>query len=157
LRQRAHAAGCTINDHLLAAVREAGMMVVPLPVGTASADERLAAIVGETSRRKRRPDEGVAGMVAMPRPLAWLGVQWARRAASAHINLDVTNVPGPRDALHLGPARLLSVVPLVAGVRLSVTALSYHDTLAVALLADEAMGDLQPLVDGAAEGLLGAG
>ena len=34
-------------------------------------------------------------MLTMPPSLARLGVLWARHAASSHINLYVTNVPGP--------------------------------------------------------------
>jgi diacylglycerol O-acyltransferase len=122
-----------------------GMIVVPLPAGTADPAQRLQAITAETSRRKQHPDEGIAGIVAMPASLARLGVAWARHAAAGRINLYVTNVPGPPAPLYLAGARLLEaipVAPLVAGVRLSITALSYNGILYTALLADAALGDL---------------
>jgi WS/DGAT C-terminal domain len=70
------------------------------------------------------------------------GRAWAKRAASTHINLYITNVPGPASTLYFAGARLLQVAPLaplVAGVRLSVTALSYDGQFAVSLLADDNM------------------
>lgn len=134
--------------------RRSGMIVVPLPVGNPDPEERLRLVVAETARRKQQPDEGIAGIVAMPRLLARLGVLWARRTASAHVNLYVTNVPGPTTPLYLGEARMKTAVPiapLVAGVRMSVTAMSYDGALVVTFLADGAVGDLRPLVDGAGE------
>jgi diacylglycerol O-acyltransferase len=119
---------------------EGGMFIAPLPVGVPDAAERLNIITKATAKGKGRPDQGVAGIVALPASLARLGVLWAKRAASAHINLYVTNVPGPPSALYFAGARLLQAVPLaplVAGVRLSVTALSYDGQFAVSLLADK--------------------
>ena len=134
---------------------QGGMIAVRLPLGTADAGERLRLIVAETSLRKRSPIEGVAGIVAMPASLARLGVLWARRAAATHINLYVTNVPGPPFPLYLAGARMHDVVPLaplVAGVRLSVTALSYDGTLSVALLADEAVTGFPVMAAGVRSG-----
>jgi diacylglycerol O-acyltransferase len=119
-----------------------GMIVIPLPVGTSDPGQRLQAITAETARRKQHPGEGIAGIVAMPASLARAGVAWARHAAASRINLYVTNVPGPPVPLYLAGARLLEaipVAPLVAGVRLSVTALSYDGVLSSALLADQAI------------------
>ena len=87
----------------------------------------------------------------MPAGLARLGVLWARHAAAGHINLYATNVPGPPFPLYLAGADLRDVAPLaplVAGVRLSVTALSYAGTLSVALLGDEALGDFPAFAAG---------
>ena len=86
-------------------------VVVPLPVGTADPGQRLRAISAGTRLRKQHPDEGIAGIMAMPASLARLGVAWARHAAATHINLYVTNVPGPPGSLHLARARLLEATP----------------------------------------------
>ena len=108
---------------------EGGMFIARLPVGVPDEAERLQIIRQATATGKSSPDQGVAGIVALPPSLARLGVAWAKRAAATHINLYVTNVPGPTSTLYLGGARLMEAVPLaplVAGVRLSVTALSYR-------------------------------
>jgi diacylglycerol O-acyltransferase / wax synthase len=133
-----------------------GMIAVTLPVGVPDPAKRLRHIVAETTRRKQSADGGVAGIVAMPAMLARVGVRWARHTAAGHINLYVTNVPGPPCPLYLAGARLRDVVPLaplVAGVRLSVTALSYDGVLSVALLADEALTDFPALTAGVRAGL----
>lgn len=135
---------------------QGGMITVTLPVGTADPDARLRHIVAETSRRKQSPHEGVAGIVSMPATLARLGVLWGRHAAATHINLYVTNVPGPPFPLFLAGAQLHDVVPLaplVAGVRLSVTALSYDGVLSIALLADEALTDFAAMAAGVQAGI----
>jgi WS/DGAT C-terminal domain len=100
---------------------------------------------------KGHPDQGVAGIVALPASLARLGVAWAKRSAAAHINLYVTNVPGPTSTLYFAGARLLQAVPLaplVAGVRLSVTALSYDGQFGMSLLVDDNVPDLPVLAAG---------
>jgi diacylglycerol O-acyltransferase len=130
---------------------EGGMFIAPLPVGVADEIERLRIIRTATAAGKRRPNQGVAGIVALPASLAWLGVAWAKWAASSHINLYVTNVPGPTSTLYFAGARLMEAVPLaplVAGVRLSVTALSYDGQFAVSLLVDDNLPDLPVLAAG---------
>jgi diacylglycerol O-acyltransferase / wax synthase len=130
---------------------EGGMFIARLPVGVPDDAERLRIITQANARGKGRPDQGVAGIVALPASLARLGVAWAKRTAARHINLYVTNVPGPPSALYFAGARLLQAVPLaplVAGVRLSVTALSYDGQFAVSLLADDSTPDLPVLAAG---------
>lgn len=87
--------------------------------------------------------------------LARLGVLWARRTASTHINLYVTNVAGPPFPLYLAGSRLehaVPLAPLIAGVKLSVTALSYDGVLSVSLLADQAIDGLATLANGVQSG-----
>jgi diacylglycerol O-acyltransferase / wax synthase len=130
---------------------EGGMFIAPLPVGVPDNAERLRIIKAATATGKRRPDHGIAGIVALPASLARLGVAWAKRTAASHINLYITNVPGPTSALYFARARLLEAVPLaplVAGVRLSVTAMSYDDQFAISLLADNNIADLPALAAG---------
>jgi hypothetical protein len=86
-------------------------------------------------------------------PLAWRGWAWPgpNDPPPATSTLYVTNVPGPASTLYFAGARLLQAVPLaplVAGVRLSVTALSYDGQFAVSLLADDNMPDLPVLAGG---------
>ena len=100
---------------------------------------------------RREPTSPKPGIVVLPASLARLGVAWARRAAASHVNLYVTNVPGPPSALYCAGARLLEaapLAPLVAGVRLSVTALSYDGQLAISLLGDDNMVDMPVLAAG---------
>ncbi|MEO1336323.1 MAG: WS/DGAT domain-containing protein [Myxococcota bacterium] len=55
------------------------------------------------------------------------------------VNLVVSNVPGPRHALQMGPYRLediASVGPLLGQAGLNITAWSYDGTMTFALLAD---------------------
>jgi hypothetical protein len=137
------------------------MFIASLPVGVPDPAKRLQLIREATSAGKGRPDQGVAGIVALPPSLARLGVEWAKRRATSHINLYVSNVPGPTSALYFAGARLLEAVPLaplVAGVRLSVTALSYNGQFAVSLLVDDSIPDLSVLAGGvraAFDGYLG--
>jgi diacylglycerol O-acyltransferase len=87
----------------------------------------------------------------MPASLARAGVARAWHAAASHINLYVTNVPGPPVPLYLAGARLLEAIPLAplaASMRLSVTALSYDGKLSIALLADQAITNLPAMAAG---------
>jgi hypothetical protein len=116
--------------------------------------------VHATRPRKERADQGVAGIVTLPASVVRLGVRWARHAATRHINLYVTKVPGPPGPLYLAGSRLLGAVPiapLVAGVRLSVTALFYDGQFVVSLLADDALDGLPALADGVQSTLAGNG
>ena len=76
------------------------------------------------------------------RPYSWAVQQWSRyRVADqlpAPINVVVSNVPGPREPLYAGSARLdaiYSVGPILEGVGLNVTGWSYLDRLNVGILA----------------------
>ena len=75
------------GGHDVAAVTSSDRVLVPA--------RRIQVISAETARRKQQSDDGVAGIVAMPASLARLGVAWAWHAAGTHIDLYVTNVPGP--------------------------------------------------------------
>jgi hypothetical protein len=101
--------------------------------------------------RLRAGGGDVFDVLRLPAPLARLAVRWMRRVARRHINLFVTNVPGPTRPLWLAGARLLDaapIAPLSADVPLGVAALSYAGTLAVTLNADAAVADLDVMADG---------
>jgi len=77
-----------------------------------------------------------------PRPYSWVVRQWSRvRVADQMpppINAVVSNVPGPRQALYAGGARLehlYSVGPILEGIGLNITVWSYLDGLDVGVLA----------------------
>jgi hypothetical protein len=57
-------------------VSEGGMFIARLPVGVPDEAEQLKIIMQATATGKSRPDQGVAGIVALPASLAWLGVAW---------------------------------------------------------------------------------
>ena len=127
------------------------MIAVALPVGVTDPSERLRLIVAETSRRKHTPTGGVAGIVSMPAGLARLGVLWARHAAATHINLYVTNVPGPQFALYAAGAQMSEcypVVPLAKEQAVTVGLTSYNGGVFYGLNADRAaMADVDVLAD----------
>ena len=66
---------------------------------------------------------------------------WARTRLANHtrppVNLVLSNVPGPRERLHIGQAVLeaiYSVGPILEGIGLNITAWSYADDLNVSVL-----------------------
>jgi hypothetical protein len=78
-----------------------------------------------------------AGVLAVqgPRLMALAGLT---ERLNPIFNVTVSNVPGPREPLFLGGARLLSQYPvsmLVEGQGLNVTVVSYGDALHVGLLS----------------------
>jgi WS/DGAT/MGAT family acyltransferase len=138
--------------------QHAGMLLVGLPVSEPDPLLRLRTITTATTAMKARVRAGggdVFDVLRLPGPLARLAVTGMRRIARRHINLFVTNVPGPTRPLWLAGARLLDAVPvapLTADVPLGVAALSYVDTLAVSVNADAAVTDLDVLARGIEHG-----
>ncbi|NGP54389.1 wax ester/triacylglycerol synthase family O-acyltransferase [Thioalkalivibrio sp. XN8] len=67
-------------------------------------------------------------------------------------NLVITNVPGPREPLYLGTAKLLEgygTAPVLDGLGLILVVTSYLDTLTVsATAANEAVPDVERLIEG---------
>lgn len=136
-----------------------GMLLLGLPVGDPDPRRRLATIAGTTAELKTRLRTGggdVFDVLHLPAPLARLAVRWMRGRAARHINLFVTNVPGPPRPLWLAGARLLDAVPvapLAADVPVGVAALSYAGTLAVAVNVDAEVPDLDVLAAGIRNGV----
>jgi len=139
--------------------QHAGMLLVGLPVGEPDPLRRLNQIASATAGMKARVRSGggdVFDVLRLPGPLARLAVRWMRRAAHTHINLFVTNVPGPTRPLWLAGARLLRAVPvapLTADVPVGVAALSYAGTLTVSANVDSRVTDVQVLVRGIEHGI----
>ncbi|MET0824942.1 MAG: WS/DGAT domain-containing protein, partial [Acidimicrobiales bacterium] len=129
--------------------------------------ERLRAIHEVTGAAKEV--QGLLGIEMMadwiaytpPRPYAWAMKHYSRSGlADRHappINLIVSNVPGPREPLHIAGATLdgiWSVGPILEGVGLNVTVWSYLDRIHVGVLgcADH-WADLHVVTDGMAAAL----
>lgn len=134
--------------------QQAGMLLVGLPVGEPDPLRRLALISTATARMKARLRTGggdVFDVLRLPGPLARLTVRWMLRAARRHINLFVTDVPGPARPLWLAGAPLLRAVPvapLTADVPIGIAALSYAGTLSVSANVDSRVTDVEVLVRG---------
>jgi diacylglycerol O-acyltransferase len=122
-------------------------MFVPLGTHLADPAARLRAIheVVVAARRAREllgPELFEDRAALTPTHLYSFGVKlWARTGFADHlrppVNLVASNVPGPREPLQLGGARLdaiYSVGPILEGVGLNLTAWSYVDRLHVAAL-----------------------
>jgi len=129
-----------------------GVIVVSLPVGEPHPVTRLERIAAATAAAKAAQHpayvQGLMGCMA-----AWgLAVPFARRQRM--INLFVTNVPGPRDPLHLLGARIERIMPvtgLAGNVTLAFAALSYRGRLELVVDADAATcADVDVLVAGMA-------
>ncbi|HEY1635208.1 MAG TPA: wax ester/triacylglycerol synthase family O-acyltransferase [Acidimicrobiales bacterium] len=85
---------------------------------------------------------------------AWMRLYSRLRLADRHrppINLVISNVPGPRQPLHIAGGRLLDIYsmgPILEGIGLNVTVWSYLDRLGFGLVAcRETMPDLWDLAD----------
>ncbi|HEX4539779.1 MAG TPA: wax ester/triacylglycerol synthase family O-acyltransferase [Acidimicrobiales bacterium] len=85
---------------------------------------------------------------------AWMRLYSRLRLADRHrppINLVVSNVPGPRQPLHIAGGRLLdlySMGPILEGIGLNITVWSYVDRLGFGLVAcRETMPDIWDLAD----------
>jgi diacylglycerol O-acyltransferase / wax synthase len=132
---------------------QVGQMIVPLPVGLPDPGQRLHRITVETARCKAKshPSLGVA-----------LHGRLVRRALMKAldrypINLTTADLPGPRQPVYFGGARVLEVfpvLPLIANVTLGVGALSYAEQFNLTVVADrDAYPDLDVFVAGARDEL----
>jgi diacylglycerol O-acyltransferase len=117
-----------------------GLVFLSLPVHAASARDRLALVAARMAELKRSPDAIVSYAVLqlighLPGPLEWLVTEFFSRKAS----LVVTNVPGPREPLHLAGhliRRIAFCVPHPAALGLGVSIMSYAGEVRVGARAD---------------------
>jgi diacylglycerol O-acyltransferase len=76
----------------------------------------------------------------------------ARAPVAPVANLVISNVPGPREPLYLGGARMLAYYPvstITDGVGLNITVISYLDHIDVGIIADrEQLEDPWPMLEG---------
>lgn len=119
-----------------------GLVFLDLPVRHATPAERLAQVHTRFETLKHSPDALVAlamlgAMGFLPPAVERLGTTFFARKAAA----VVTNVPGPRDPLHLAGHeldRLLFWVPHPATLALGVSIFSYAGRLRIGVRADVA-------------------
>ena len=127
---------------------------VPLPIGERDPAARLARVREETTRLKDRHD--ALGAETITQVVEWIGS--APIALGARLfeesqppfHMVVTNVPGPRIALHLLGARMLEaypMVPLMGQLSVGIALFSYGGMLSWGLTADHSLvPDLHELV-----------
>lgn len=131
------------HEHELLGNRVTGM-VVPLPVAPMQPLERFQA-ARDGARWARNTGEGelASRLLQLSEYLPEPFVAGISRLIhhQPFINLVVTNVPGPTNALYLMGGRMLEafpVVPLVGNLTLSIGILSYLDQLTIGLWGDRA-------------------
>jgi diacylglycerol O-acyltransferase len=120
-----------------------GLVYLELPVNLRTRAERLAAVRERVEVLKRSPDAIASyallfGMGLLPSALNHLVGGFYSRKAS----LVLTNVPGPRQPLHLAGHRLgewIFWVPHPSTLGLGISIMSYAGHLRVAVRADEAI------------------
>jgi len=117
-----------------------GLVFVPLPVGTADPLERFRAVKRTMDRVKRSPEALVLfGMLELfgrtTKRVEKLAVEFLARNAT----LIMTNVPGPREPVHLCGRRLKTLmawVPQSGRVGLGVSIMSYAGKAQLGVAAD---------------------
>lgn len=126
------------------------VMDLPIDLTPPRALRRIAAQTKAAKSSKDRHRSGFANSELAPRFLVRLSMTWLRRHGREHINLYVTNVPGPSEPLRLAGCELATAFPLpplIAGVPLAIGVLSYHGSLYIAVNTTPAV-DTAPLTDG---------
>ncbi len=130
-------------------------MVAPLPVGVATAADRLGLVAEAMARHKARHQaEGtelfVEGLELLPPALLSMVTRAIHHQPLFHV--VVTNIPGPPLPLYFLGARMLDAVPLVplgGNLDVSIGILSYDGQLTVGLFADrDTCPDLDVLTRG---------
>jgi diacylglycerol O-acyltransferase len=121
-----------------------GIVFVPLPVGTASAAERVAAVRTATTRAKR---SAVAPASYLLLGLVGRLPHWGQGLAASLLSrvatVIVTNVPGPRTPLTLAGVPLTSVVfwvPHVGRIGVGVSIFSYAGTVTLGVATNASLG-----------------
>ena len=117
-----------------------GLVILALPVGVLDAGARLEEVKRRMNRLKSTPEAvvamGLLGVLGhLPHRLEDLGSRFFANKAS----LVLTNVPGPREKLHLGGVpieRIVFWVPEAARLGLGVSIFSYAGAVTVGVIAD---------------------
>lgn len=127
-------------------------LLVPLAIDPESEVARLAATRALMEQLKERSAwVGIDALLSLldELPAALIKTVGQRLRLSRLANLIVTNVPGPREPRHLGPARveaLYPIVPIADSLGLGIAIFSYDGDLFVGLNADaDRLPDLEKL------------
>ncbi|BDG01283.1 wax ester/triacylglycerol synthase family O-acyltransferase [Anaeromyxobacter oryzae] len=119
-----------------------GLVFLDLPIGAATAEDRVAALHARMRELKRRPDAVVTfGVLAALGRIPVAAEQLVNAFFTSKASLVVTNVPGPPRKLHLAGHRLDDVmfwVPSPSRLALGVSILSYAGAVRVGVRADAA-------------------
>ncbi len=119
-----------------------GLVYLDLPTDLASPHARLEAVRERTRVLKARPDPVVSfgvlkAMGAVPAAVPWASTWFAQKAS-----IVVTNVPGPREPLHLAGERVVNAmfwVPHPATLGLGVSVLTYAGQVQIGVRGDSAV------------------
>jgi diacylglycerol O-acyltransferase / wax synthase len=114
------------------------MLVLPLPVDEVDPSVRLARVIATTADLKARHVAEGGDLIAAAPPWLLAGVLsfavWNRA-----FNLIVTNVPGPRERMHVADATVTRMVPIVnlwPHVGVGIAATTYADQLDISVHVD---------------------
>jgi diacylglycerol O-acyltransferase len=117
-----------------------GLVFLTLPVGIASARERLRAVNAEMDAIKRSAEGtvayGILGVMGLTPPEV---EKVAIDVFAAKASMVVTNVPGPQRPLYVGGSRLRGTLvwaPMSGSVAMSVSILSYDGRVTVGVMSD---------------------
>ena len=128
--------------------------LIDLPIWEPDPARRLALVAEQT--RTLSVSKAALGARTLFSVARWTGSETLSRAArrvgiDPRANLELTNVPGPQEALYLEGARLLygfGLVPLASGRSLGISVFSYDGVLCWGLNADyDRLPDLSALAD----------
>jgi len=121
-----------------------GVVFVGLPVGERDPVRRLQAVAASTARLKASAEAGGTYLLLRVVGALPLFVRPALVALLEHgVSAVVTNVPGPRLPLTIGPTRVEDVAfwaPTVGRVGLGISLFSYAGTVTVGVAVDAALG-----------------
>jgi diacylglycerol O-acyltransferase len=142
------------GERAAAAGNEVTGMVVRLPISCEDPLECFSRISEETRAMKESGQalgaQALTGLGGLAPPTI-LSVATRLSAHQRFVNLVVTNVPGPQQALEFDGRELLEILPMVPigqNLALSVGLISYNGTLSFGLVGDfDALPDLDEVVE----------
>ena len=119
----------------------------PLPVSSATIDERIAAAHEQVRRWREEPALTLANPLA---DASWLVPVPVLASAAKTSDVTTSNVPGPPIPLYIAGAKALGTWPLVAtiGAAVNVTMVTYNGSACVGVSTDDkAVPDREALVE----------